>query len=143
MNISKSTLKRICRSYKIPRWPPCEEHKLESPIVVDREGIPQLNSDTLLPPNQISAPGDTNSMTVKAKYKGFRIKFQLSWPWRKVELEQEVKKRLQLDAATYYITYKDEDDEMTVIGCDEDLEGFISSISPLGTHSIELFLEPK
>ncbi|KAG5560356.1 hypothetical protein RHGRI_003605 [Rhododendron griersonianum] len=61
-----------------------------------------------------------------------------------VELEQQVKKRLPLEAGTYYVKYKDEDDGlMTLIACDEDLEDYISSSSQLGTPPIEVFLEPK
>ncbi|KAG5560344.1 hypothetical protein RHGRI_003593 [Rhododendron griersonianum] len=62
---------------------------------------------------------------------------------RKVELEQEVKKRLQFEAGTYNISYKDEDDDLVSIACDEDLEECISSSSPLGSRCHELFLKPK
>ncbi|KAG5560350.1 hypothetical protein RHGRI_003599 [Rhododendron griersonianum] len=60
-----------------------------------------------------------------------------------VELEQEVKKRLPLEAGTYNINYKDEDDDLILISCDEDLEECISSSSPLGSRCHELFLKPK
>ncbi|KAG5566419.1 hypothetical protein RHGRI_002108 [Rhododendron griersonianum] len=47
-----------------------------------------------------------------------------------VEMEQEVKKRLSFEAGTYKIEYKDEDDELILINCDEDLEACIFSSSP-------------
>lgn len=150
--VSRSTLKRACREYKIHRWPPRNEHTLishfrlnESSAVIDQKRIPQPSSGrTLLPSNQVSATNDTNRVTVMASYGKVRIKFRLSWPWRKVELEQQVKKRLPpLVAGTYYVKYKDEDDGLTLIACDEDLEDYISSSSLLGTHSIQVFLEPK
>jgi hypothetical protein len=151
LKVSRSTLKRICRDYNISRWPPRDEHKRigqshpdESPAIVDQERIPPLKSNMPLPANQVSASIDnTHSVTVRANYEDIRIKFRLSLPWRMVELEQEVKKRLQLEAGTYYIKYKDEDDGLTLIACDEDLKDCISSSSLLGTHSIEVFLSQK
>jgi hypothetical protein len=151
LKVSKSTLKRICRDYNISRWPPRDEHKHigqsrpnESPTIVDQERILPLKSNMPLPANQVSATIDnTHSVTVRANYQDLRIKFRLSLPWRMVELEQEVKKRLQLEGGTYYIKYKDEDDGLTLIACDEDLKDCISSSSLLGTHSIEVFLSQK
>ncbi|XP_058224835.1 transcription factor MYC1-like [Rhododendron vialii] len=150
LNVSRSTLKRVCREYGIDRWPPRKKHKLinqsqpdEIPGVVDQERISQLNSDTLLPSNQISATVDKNSVTVKARYGKLTIKFQLSWPWEMMELERQVKQRLKLEAETYYINYKDEDNELILIACDEDLQNYISSSSLLVTNLIEVFLEPK
>ncbi|XP_058200618.1 uncharacterized protein LOC131315527 [Rhododendron vialii] len=151
LEVSRSTFKRACREYGIERWPPrkkrelnSQSHPNESPAVVDQERIPQSNSDMLLPSAQVSALIGMNNVTIMARYGEVRIKFRLSWLWRMVELEQQVKKRLPLEAGTYYIKYKDEDDGlMTLIACDEDLEDYISSSSRLGTHPIEVFLEPK
>ncbi|XP_058200609.1 uncharacterized protein LOC131315521 isoform X2 [Rhododendron vialii] len=124
LKVSRSTFKRACREYGIERWPPRKERKLISQShpnesVVDQERIPQSNSDTLLPSAQVSATIATNIVTIMARYGEARIKFQLSWPWRKVELKQQVKKRLPLEAGTYYIKYKDEDDGLTLIACDD------------------------
>ncbi|XP_058200615.1 uncharacterized protein LOC131315524 isoform X2 [Rhododendron vialii] len=151
LEVSRSTFKRACREHGIERWPPHKERELisqshsnKSSAVVDQERTPQLNSDTLLPSAQVLDIVGTNIVTIMARYGEVRIKFRLSWPWRMVELEQQVKKRLPLEAGTYYIKYKDEDDGlMTLIACDEDLEDYISSSSRLGTHPIEVFLEPK
>ncbi|KAI8573359.1 hypothetical protein RHMOL_Rhmol01G0270900 [Rhododendron molle] len=151
LEVSISTLKRICREYGIDRWPPRKEQELisqsrpnKSPTVVDQEQIPQLNPDTLLPSNQVPTTGDTFSVKVKVKCEeGTIIKFRLSSPWRKVELEREVKKRLPFEAGTYDIKYKDEDDELILISCDEDLAECISSSSLVGSRSIELFLNLK
>ncbi|XP_058187586.1 protein NLP7-like [Rhododendron vialii] len=151
LKVSKSTLKRICRGYDIYRWPPRKEQELISqsrpnkfPAVVDQEQIPQLNPDTLLPSNQVSSTSNTYSVKVKVKCEeGTIIKFRLSSTWRKVELKQEVKKRLPFEVGTYNIKYKDEDEELILISCDEDLAECISSFSPVGSCSIELFLKLK
>ncbi|KAG5563517.1 hypothetical protein RHGRI_006075 [Rhododendron griersonianum] len=46
---------------------------------------------------------DADIVTIKAKYENNTIKFQLSLPSRLVALQQEVAKRLNLEAGTYYI----------------------------------------
>ncbi|KAI8566482.1 hypothetical protein RHMOL_Rhmol02G0044800 [Rhododendron molle] len=151
LEVSRSTFKRACREHGIKRWPPRKERELisqshsnEFSAVVDQERTPQLNSDALLPSAQVSATVGTNIVTIRAGYGEVRIKFRLSWPWRMVELEQEVKKRLPLEAGTYYIKYKDEDDGlMTLIACDEDLEDYISSSSRLGTPPVEQQIQRK
>ncbi|XP_058187225.1 protein NLP2-like [Rhododendron vialii] len=150
LEVSKSTLKRVCREYDIYRWPPRKEQELigqsrlnSSPAVVDQEQIQQLNPDTLLSSNQVSATSDTYSVKVKVRCEEGTIMFRLSYPWRKVELEQQVKERLSFEAGTYKIEYKDEDDELILINCDKDLEECISSSSAGGSRSIELFLKLK
>ncbi|XP_058200607.1 uncharacterized protein LOC131315519 [Rhododendron vialii] len=148
LKVSLSTLKRACRGHGIPSWPPCGEHNQshpnESPAVVDKEQIPQLNSDTLLPSNQVSATTGKESVTVKARFSTVTMKFQLSWPWRMEELKQQVEKRLGHEAENYYICYKDQDnDDDLLIACDEDLQDHISHSSLPGTNSIEVFLKPK
>ncbi|XP_058200613.1 uncharacterized protein LOC131315522 isoform X2 [Rhododendron vialii] len=51
LGVSQSSLKYACREYGIPRWPPrkliTQSHPTETPALVDQEGIPQSNSDTL------------------------------------------------------------------------------------------------
>ncbi|KAG5560391.1 hypothetical protein RHGRI_003640 [Rhododendron griersonianum] len=61
-------------------------------------------------------------------------------PWVMVELEQQVQKRLKLEDGTYYIKYKDEDNDLIIIACDEDLQDYISSSRPRGSTSIEASL---
>ncbi|XP_058200635.1 uncharacterized protein LOC131315540 isoform X2 [Rhododendron vialii] len=148
LKVSLSTLKRACRAHGIPSWPPCGKHNQscpnESPAVVDKEQIPQLNSDTLLPSNQVSATIGKESVTVKARFNTVTMKFQLSWPWRMEELKQQVEKRLGHEAENYYICYKDQDnDDDLLIACDEDLQDHISHSSLHDTNSIEVFLKPK
>ncbi|XP_058200605.1 uncharacterized protein LOC131315517 isoform X3 [Rhododendron vialii] len=148
LKVGLSTLKRACRGHGIPSWPPCGEHNQSRPneslAVVDKEPIPQLNSDTLLPSNQVSATIGTKSVTVKARFSTVTLKFQLSWPWRMGELKQQAKKRLGHEAENYYICYKDQDnDDDFLIACDEDLQDHISHSSLPDTNSIEVFLKPK
>ncbi|KAI8566480.1 hypothetical protein RHMOL_Rhmol02G0044600 [Rhododendron molle] len=151
LEVSRSTFKRACREYGIERWPPRKKNKLisqscrkESPAVVDQEGIQPLNCDILASDQALAATVDTNNVILKVRcINDIIVKFPLSWPWKMAELEQQVEKRLKLKSGTYYIKYKDEENDIVCIFCDEDLQNYIYSSTPLGTSSIEVFLVPK
>ncbi|XP_028123675.1 uncharacterized protein LOC114320809 [Camellia sinensis] len=150
LKFSKFTLKRV--PYGIERWPPREINKVGCSQL--NESAPCVNSDHL-PSTQSSAtivhtkPHDTtmqdaNIMTIKAKYgECITMKFRLSLSSRFVQLQQEVAKRLNLKAGTYYVKYEDEDGELILIGCDEDLQDYMRDSISLGRSSIVVLLEQK
>ncbi|KAI7988674.1 Protein NLP6 [Camellia lanceoleosa] len=159
LQVSKSTLKRVCRDYGFPRWPPRKKKMVgssqpsESSPGVDHQQIPQLSSDQ--PFSQASTavvvhgnPRNTviqeaNVVTVKAKYiNNIIIKFPLSLSSGLVDLQQQIANRLHLEDGTYYVKYKDEVDDFIVIACDQDLQDCISTCRLLGT-SIVVFIESK
>ncbi|CAL5360266.1 unnamed protein product [Camellia sinensis] len=158
LKVSRSTLKRVCRSYGFPRWPPRNKNMVgssqpsESSPGVDHQQIPQLSSDQ--PFSQASTVvvhsnprntviEDANIVIVKAKYiNDIIIKFPLPLSSGLVELQQQIAKRLNLEAGSYYVKYKDEEDHMILIACDDDLQHCISTYRLLGT-SIMVLLEPK
>ncbi|THG13622.1 protein NLP3-like [Camellia sinensis] len=158
LKVSRSTLKRVCRSYGFPRWPPRKKNMVgssqpsESSPGVDHQQIPQLSFD--LPFNQASATvvhanphnraiEDANSVTMRAKYiNDITIKFRLSLSSGLVELQQQIAKRLHLEAGSYSVKYKDEEDDVILIACDDDLQGCISTYRLLGT-SIVVLIDPK
>ncbi|XP_057511320.1 protein NLP6-like isoform X2 [Actinidia eriantha] len=154
-SVSISTFKRNCRQYGISRWPPRNMDKVcpPQPSHVDhQEEVPQLNSN--LPFNQAAAsithtqPHDTvmqnaNTLNVKAKFgNDITIKFQLSLPSRLVELQQQVTKRLNLEEGSYHIKYKDEEDELILIACDDDLQDCILTCRSLGSNAVVLHIDP-
>ncbi|XP_058203692.1 protein NLP7-like isoform X3 [Rhododendron vialii] len=172
LQVSVSTLKRVCRGYGMDRWAPHNIEKLRSfwPSPVENEGQTRqrLNSglpsnqglDCVahtkpafhdLPSNQASdsvahtkpAFQDADIVTIKAKYENNTIKFQLSLPSKLVALQQEVAKRLNLEAGTYYIRYEDEENELILIACDQDLQDCIHTFKSLGKTSVVVQLEPK
>ncbi|KAI8569814.1 hypothetical protein RHMOL_Rhmol02G0305800 [Rhododendron molle] len=152
LEVSISTLKRVCRGYGIHRWPPRNIKKVHSfwPLPIENQGqTPQLNYD--LPSNQASASGvhrkptlqDADMVTIRAKYGNSMIKFRLSLSSRLVVLQQEVAKRLNLDPGTYNVKYVDEEGELILIACDEDLQDCMHTSRSLGNTSIVVQLEPK
>ncbi|CAL5442752.1 unnamed protein product [Camellia sinensis] len=159
LKVSRSTLKRACRGYGYPRWPPRKKNMVgqsqpsESSPGVDRRQIPQLSFDQ--PFSQASAAvvhanphniviQDANIVTVKAKYiNDIIIKFPLSLSSGLVELQQQIAIRLYLEGGTYYVKYKDEDDDLIVIACDQDLQNYICSSTSPGSTTIIVFIVPK
>ncbi|CAL5390441.1 unnamed protein product [Camellia sinensis] len=152
LKVSKSTLKRVCRTFAIERWPPRKINKVGCSQL--DESAPCVNSDQL-PSTQSSVTivhtephdktmQDANIVTIKAKYgEGITMKFHLSLSSRFVQLQQEVAKRLNLKAGTYYVKYEDEDGELILIGCDEDLQDYMCDSRSLGRSSIVVLLEQK
>ncbi|GMQ10547.1 hypothetical protein CsSME_00053501 [Camellia sinensis var. sinensis] len=159
LQVSRSTLKRVCRGYGFPRWPPRKKNMVgssqpsESSPGVDHQQIPQLSYDQ--PFSQASAIvvhaspcttviRDANIVTVKAKYiNDIIIKFSLSLSSGLVELQQQIANRLHLEDGTYYVKYKDEDDDLIVIACDQDLQDYTSISTSPGSTTIMVFIVPK
>ncbi|KAL7189143.1 hypothetical protein ACSBR1_038916 [Camellia fascicularis] len=159
LQVSQSTLKRVCRRYGFSRWPPRNKNMVgssqpsESSPGVNHQQILPLSSDQPFsqalaavvhanPRNTVIR--DANIVTVKAKYiNDIIIKFSLSLSSGLVELQQQITNRLHLEDGTYYVKYKDEDDDLIVIACDQDLQDYISSSKSLGSTTIMVFIVPK
>ncbi|KAG5563532.1 hypothetical protein RHGRI_006088 [Rhododendron griersonianum] len=120
-----------------------EGQKLHSVQKIQAKGGVMLQ----LPPDSVAhtkpAFQDADIVTIRVKYENNTIKFRLSLPSRLVALQQEVAKRLDLEAGTYYVRYKDEENELILIACDQDLEDCIHTFKSLGNTSVVVLLELK
>ncbi|KAH7848038.1 hypothetical protein Vadar_033114 [Vaccinium darrowii] len=88
-------------------------------------------------------PRFQDMVTIKAKYASTVMVLKLSLRCRLVELQQEVAKRLKLEAGTYHVVYKDEEDEFVLIACDEDLQVDVDASISQGNPSAVVLLKPK
>ncbi|KAL7217876.1 hypothetical protein ACSBR2_011160 [Camellia fascicularis] len=152
LNVSKSTLKRVCRGYGIERWPPRKINRAscsqlnESASGVDFDHLLSSQSSTTIVHTE---PRDTmmqdaNLMTIKVKYaEDNAILFQLSLSSSLKELQEEVAKRLNLQAGIYCVKYRDEDGDLILIACDEDVRYSMRRSRLLGRSSIVVLLEQK
>ncbi|KAH7840283.1 hypothetical protein Vadar_015127 [Vaccinium darrowii] len=150
LKVSESTFKRACREHDINRWPPRNMQNVSpfrpSPVEIQGQTL-QLNSDQqsnqAVPGVAHMKPGvqDANRVTIRAKYKNKTIKFRLSFSSGLVEFQQEVAKRLHLEAGTYYAEYKDEEGVLIFIACDDDLQDCMHTLRSQGNTSIEILLK--
>ncbi|KAH7840692.1 hypothetical protein Vadar_020380 [Vaccinium darrowii] len=152
-------VRKICWGYGIYRWLPrkinmvCHSRPLP---LEDQEQIPKQPSDqasacdgNIKPASACDGnikPGlqDASMVTIKAKYGNYNLKFKLPLSSRLEDLKQEVAKRLKnLGAGTYHVKYKDEDDELILITCDEDLQYCIHTYRSMDKSTIVVLLEPE
>ncbi|KAH7850772.1 hypothetical protein Vadar_002791 [Vaccinium darrowii] len=142
LKVSISTLRRNCRRYGITRWPPRNIENVYPFSLSPVENQGQTLQNTNLPSSQASAgvarikPAfqDADMVTIKVKYANGMFRIPLSLSSTLVELQQEVTKRLnqlKQEAGTYLFEYKDEEEDLVTIACDEDLQSCIrTSRSP-------------
>nr|GMD51066.1 NAC domain-containing protein 100-like [Ipomoea batatas] len=115
--VSRSTFKRACRRHGIQGWESKKRKKVnqqgnEHPVIQDDHQSSNLGIG-----NGIMA---SSSLWVKAEHDNDVVMFVL--PNATVDgLKREILKRFKLEPETLKIRYKDGDEEMVSVACDEDL----------------------
>ncbi|XP_059653060.1 protein NLP3-like [Cornus florida] len=142
-DVSRSTFKRICRKNGIHRWKRGKRNKVKGSPSRQDPSCSHLPAEKLVATvahlTPLPTTQEVRAITIKAKFGGCTIKFQLPSTSGMVELGEEVLKRLKLDVGTYNITYNDGEDQI-LIACDEDWRDCMSASDSMGT--IRLVIEP-
>ncbi|KAL3499020.1 hypothetical protein ACH5RR_041752 [Cinchona calisaya] len=149
LGVSRSTLKRICRSFSINRWP-SHKRKKEGHIHSSLRLATASVEDVIQEPDKeccqnisavekkasVSVPAsedkiDKYIMIIKATYKENMVVFPLRS--NSIEyLSHEIAKRFKLEVESFTIKYVDEDGDWIMIPCDEDLHSRIETLKSLG-----------
>ncbi|CAN4077525.1 unnamed protein product [Withania somnifera] len=141
LQVSRSTLKRLCRKYGIRRWPLSKRKTSES----DRQpltALPKKNKSLTSETSTHTDHESTSRFTVKAAYGDDMMKFKLHTFSRKEDLDYEVAKRLQLPFGRFRISYMDEDNDWIWIACDDDLSDCFNNAQSLGKNIIKMLVLP-
>ncbi|KAL7187912.1 hypothetical protein ACSBR1_037872 [Camellia fascicularis] len=80
---------------------------------------------------------DTSTVTIKAKYGEYFIKFQLPVLSGMVKFQQEVTKRLNWMVGTYNVKYQDDDNDWISVSCDEDLRDTQAGLELPSVHVLD------
>ncbi|CDP21649.1 unnamed protein product [Coffea canephora] len=140
LQVSRSTLKRICREYDIRRWPPRKARKVNQASAEQRVVQPSTENTEERHWPDTTRLGDDSSIWVKAEYQGCTMKFRLPLSAHKFNLEEKVAQRLNLPIGSFKIEYQDEENEWIWIACDEDLSTCMSTLSSLGRTTIKMLV---
>ncbi|KAA8539284.1 hypothetical protein F0562_025976 [Nyssa sinensis] len=86
---------------------------------------------------------DVKTVDIKAAYNdGTLIRFKLPPTARMVKLEEEIVRRLTfLQVGCFKVTYLDEENDSILLGCDTDLQNYISTSIAAGITKIKMSIE--
>ncbi|KAI3449840.1 hypothetical protein Pfo_006505 [Paulownia fortunei] len=156
LGVSRSTFKRVCRSYNISRWPFHIKNKAnhslfevksadkpgqdKGSIRVNCSGSNLSTQDLTKNPCSITVQ-DTSLVTIKANYQSKTVKFQLCISSGMANLEEEVAKRLKLKIGDFEMSYMDEDGSLILLSCDQDLWFCTKTLTSLGLTTIQVSVQ--
>ncbi|GJW44402.1 NIN-like protein [Tanacetum coccineum] len=166
LNVSRSTLKRICRNRGIARWPyRIGTDKPDSLVKLDQTDIGVHTSDGSLapvfgvsneqlgttnithdpanisekgkhispprtnPPDETIVASRVENVVIKATYEKNTVKFPFCILDGLVKLKELIATRFQLTHESFRLKYRDEDGDMILILCDNDMSHAILSTS--------------
>lgn len=168
LGVSRSTLKRARKECGIRRWPSNMKNKKNPSLFQTRTSTKHVTNSgqqiskascSNLPisgyPIESNVPqtciettreGDktcheeNNAVTIKAKFKEDTIKFDLCLSSGLEKLVEEVAKRLNLMLGNFKLKYMDDDDDLILLTCDEDLHNHVKSMRSLGKTTVHVLV---
>ncbi|KAK2991427.1 hypothetical protein RJ640_019073 [Escallonia rubra] len=158
--VSRSTLKRVCRSVGISDWPSCKRKKvnrtrcnfkkMKGSIQGRVEGTAERSRTDPLQTHatldvassilHVTTMQDITPLSIKVIHGEDVIKFQMPHSSRMAELFENLTERLPLKVGTFRIKYQDNDGDWVLIACEKDLQYCITSSRSSAT--IKMLVQP-
>nr|XP_043638841.1 protein NLP6-like [Erigeron canadensis] len=106
-------------------------------------GISEISILNAFPNKNVVNVSDTTKVTVKATYKDDMVKFDFYLSSGLWELKKQVAQRIKLQETRFHLKYKDEDDDLILIACDDDLCSLVpfSATSASNKNTMKLIVE--
>ncbi|CAL5394720.1 unnamed protein product [Camellia sinensis] len=86
---------------------------------------------------------DMSTLIVKATYREDMIRFRFLSNFEIIELKNKKTNRLPLKVGTFNIQYEDDNHELILMACDEDLQECMDIWTLLGNNKVRLFIHDK
>jgi hypothetical protein len=128
LNVSRSTLKRICRLNGIERWPRAQKNNDEqSP---NPKKVHKINNKNVSRALTVSPLGEascsSSNVTIRATYGDDIVKFPFSISCGLNDLKEKICLRLGVNISVK-LKCKDEDGDLVLIACDDALHEFFGN----------------
>ncbi|CAL5391436.1 unnamed protein product [Camellia sinensis] len=91
----------------------------------------------------VTARQEMSTLIVKATYREDMIRFRFSSNFEIIELKNKITNRLPLKVGTFNIQYEDDNHELILMACDEDLQECMDIWTSLGNNKVRLFIHDK
>nr|XP_043615092.1 protein NLP6-like [Erigeron canadensis] len=98
------------------------------------DGHSDINIFNVFPYKNMVYGSETCKVTVKAAYKDDIVKFDFPFSLGLSKLKNQVAQRIKLQATRFHLKYKDEDDDLILITCDEDLCSLVPFSATSASH---------
>nr|XP_043610490.1 protein NLP6-like [Erigeron canadensis] len=107
-------LKRWRKRTVVKHAMPCNDY------IIDGQISNIINIVDVSPKMNVVNYSDTSMVTVKATYRDDTVKFKFPLSSGLLKLKDQVAQRIKLQTTRFHLKYRDEDDDLILLACDED-----------------------